>query len=135
MKLRLFIDTNVMIDLLAKRQPWYDDALMLFSLIYDEEYTGVVAPISYSTASYVLGKKLKFDELSKILRDFSSFMEISELNDTTVKRSIDASSTFTDIEDAMQYHSAIKSNCDIIITRNVNDFKGAEIPYLLPKIS
>ncbi len=130
---RIFIDTNVMIDLLARRIPFYEEAKLLFSLVDIGRYTAVIAPISFSTAAYLLGRKLSFEELSKQLRDFSAIVEIAGIDERIIKKSLSVSSQFHDIEDAMQHYIAIQANCDCIITRNVKDFINSDIPVYTPK--
>ena len=130
---RIFIDTNVMIDLLARRIPFYEEAKLLFSLVDIGKYTAVIAPISFSTAAYLLGRKLSFEELSKQLRDFSSIVEIANIDERIVRKSLSVSSQFHDIEDAMQHYVAIQADCNCIITRNIKDFIHSDIPVYTPK--
>ena len=130
---RIFIDTNVMIDLLARRIPFYEEAKLIFSLVDIGRYTAVVAPISFSTAAYLLGRKLSFEELSKQLRDFSSIAEIANIDERIVRKSLSVSSQFHDIEDAMQHYVAIQADCNCIITRNIKDFIHSDIPVYTPK--
>lgn len=130
---RIFIDTNVMIDLLARRAPFYEEAKLIFSLVDIGRYTAVIAPISFSTAAYLLGRKLSFEELSKQLRDFSSIVEIANIDERIVRKSLSVSSQFHDIEDAMQHYAAIQADCNCIITRNIKDFIHSDIPVYTPK--
>ncbi|MBO5015495.1 MAG: PIN domain-containing protein [Bacteroidaceae bacterium] len=130
---RIFIDTNVMIDLLARRTPFYEEAKLIFSLVDIGRYTAVIAPISFSTAAYLLGRKLSFEELSKQLRDFSSIVEIANIDERIVRKSLSVSSQFHDIEDAMQHYAAMQADCNCIITRNIKDFIHSDIPVYTPK--
>ena len=132
MKQTLFIDTNVMVDLLAKREPFYDAAKQLFSLVDRGKCAAVVAPISFSTTAYLLEKRLGYDALSQLLRQFASIVEIASIDEMIVRKSLATSSQFRDIEDAMQHYAAIQSECDIIITRNIKDFEKSDIPVMSP---
>ena len=132
MKNRIFIDTNVMIDLLAHREPFYLAAKKILSLVDMGIYTAVVAPISFSTASYLLGRKLNYEDLVQVLRQFSSIVEIATIDEFTVRKSLSVFSRFKDIEDAMQHYAAVNSQCDLIITRNIKDFLVSDIPVYSP---
>lgn len=132
MKKRIFVDTNVMLDLLAKRTPFREAAERIFSLYDSDVCVLVVASLSFSNAAYVLRHKLSFEETKESLRRFSSVVEITSVDEAVVRRSIDAECLFTDIEDAMQHYAAVTSNCDLIITRNVKDFKHSVLPVCTP---
>lgn len=129
---KVFVDTNVIIDLLAKREPFYEAAAKIFSLADMRRCTAVVASISFSTAAYLLERKLTYEELSHILRQFASIVEIAAIDERTVRQSLSTTSRFRDIEDAMQHYAAVHSECEAIITRNVKDFKQADIPVFSP---
>ncbi len=132
MKQKIFIDTNVMVDLLAQREPFYTAAKQIFSLVDIGKCTAVVAAISFSTTAYLLEKRLSYDDLTSVLRQFASIVEIASIDERTVRKSLSMSSKFRDIEDAMQHYAAIQSECDLIITRNVKDFTQSDIPVLSP---
>jgi len=70
------------------------------------------------------GSKIALEKIRK----FKLLCDISIMNGEVVDKAIN--SDFKDFEDAMQYFSAIATNCDLIITRNENDFKNALIPIL-----
>lgn len=130
--MKLFIDTNVMVDLLAHRQPFYEDAFMLFSLVDKKRIDAVVASMSYATTAYVLGRAASYEIVAQALRSFSSIVRIAAVDEKAVRKAIAEGSKFTDIEDAMQYHTALQASCDCIITRNKKDFKNADIPVFTP---
>lgn len=124
---RLFLDTNIVIDLLDKREPYYKDAVRLFSMAYYKQVELVVAPITYTTASYLL--RQHGPELVRNL--LANFRQLSHVA-TTDERVIDDSiaSSFTDFEDAVQYYTALKAKADIIVTRNGKDFVHSSIPVM-----
>lgn len=129
---KIFIDTNVMVDLLAKREPFYDAAARLFSLVDIGQCTAVVAGISFSTTAYLLERRMNYEDLSQILRQFASIVEIAAIDERTVRKSLSTTSRFHDIEDAMQHYAAVQSGCEALITRNVKDFEHSDIPVFLP---
>jgi predicted nucleic acid-binding protein len=127
---RLFIDTNVMLDLLGEREPFYNSAAILATLADKGKIKIFVSALSFSTVFYILSK---YESTGKIIEKFRKFRVISETVDLTNKIIDKAlTSDFTDFEDAMQYFSAIEKDCNLLITRNVKDFKMADIPVMTP---
>ena len=124
----LFLDTNIVMDLLDKRQPFCMDAARLFAIAYHKRVQLIVAPITYTTASYLLSKNNKSEEVRAILANFRQLVHVA----TTDERVIDdaLASRFNDFEDAVQYYTAIKAKADVIITRNGKDFAASKIPVM-----
>lgn len=131
--MKLFVDTNVMLDLIAHREPFYADATRLFSMAERGEIDAVVAAISFSTCAYVLENKMAYADLSLALRQFSSIVSVAAIDEKVVSRAIAEDSRFTDIEDGMQYYAAVQTGCNFIVTRNQKDFKNSDIPVMSTK--
>ena len=125
---RLFLDTNIILDLLGERSEFYEPAAKLATLADKGKIKLVVSPISYATVSYFLTKYSNAKIAKEALRKFKVISEISTVNETIVEKGLNSS--FEDFEDALQYFSAIDANCDIIITRNENDFKHSSLPVM-----
>lgn len=128
--MRLFLDTNVMLDLLGKREPFFESAARIISLADKGKATLAVSALSYATTDYFLSKMFGADKSVESLRKFKTISDIVALDEVIVEKSLN--SGFIDFEDGLQYFSAIKAECQYIITRNVKDFKNAEIPVLTP---
>lgn len=121
---KLFIDTNIVLDLLAKREPFYESSAKLFSLADRNVIQLSVSSLTFANTNYVLSK-LKFaSEAKEILRKFKLLVQIVSLSEKIVDLALN-DSAFKDFEDGLQYYSAIESNQDIIITRNQKDFKSS----------
>ena len=125
---RLFIDTNIMLDLLGERHPFYEAAAKLASLSDKKKLVLAVSPLSFATANYVLSKFAKAEVVKEKLRKFNILCEITKMDKDTIEKALN--SDFADFEDALQYFGAIESNCDILITRNAKDFKASAIPVM-----
>jgi predicted nucleic acid-binding protein len=130
MKDKLFIDTNVMLDLLGERIPYYDPIAKIATLSDKGKVKLVVSTLSYSTIFYLLSKFEKSGVIKEKLRKFKVISETSDLTDKIIDKGL--SSNFSDFEDALQYHCALKMDCNILITRNVKDFKSSAIPVMTP---
>lgn len=125
--MRLFLDTNIVIDLLDKREPYYKDAVRLFTMAYNKQVELVVAPISYTTASYLL-RHHGSEGVRNLLANFRQLSSVATTDERVIDDSI--ASLFADFEDAVQYYTALKVKADVIITRNVDDFALAKLPVM-----
>lgn len=130
MKTTLFLDANVVIDLLGERDPFYMAVARIATLADRGEINLVVSALTYPIVFYLLSKFENRELVKEKIRKFKVIAETSDLTDKIIEKGL--SSKFADFEDALQYHCALMMNCDIVITRNGKDFKGSEIPVLSP---
>ena len=127
----LLVDTNVVLDLLARREDFFIEAQELFTLSDHNKVQLNVSSLTFANTQYILSEQLKTPNARKILRKFKILGNVISLNDKIIELSLD--SDFKDFEDAIQYYSALECGADIIITRNQKDFKLAQIPVLTAK--
>ena len=128
--MKLFLDTNVMLDLLGEREPFYIPAAKIATLADKKKLKIIVSALSFSTVSYFLTKYEGLKTTKDKLRKFKIISTICELDDLIIEKGLN--SDFPDFEDALQYFSALRKECDIIITRNGKDFKKSQIPVMTP---
>ena len=124
---KLFLDTNIVIDLLDKREPFCYDAVRLFTMAYNKKVQLLVSPITYATASFLL-RKHGTEEVRRLLNNFRLLSRVTTTNEKTVDESL--VSQFEDFEDALQYYSALTAKAEAIITRNKKDFVNSLIPVM-----
>ena len=129
---RLLIDTNIVIDLLAKSDEFYDEAAELFSRADKKELELTISSLTFANINYILTKLKSPKEAREILRKFKVFVELLSLDDKITELAL-SDDNFPDFEDGLQYYSAIENQIDIIITRNKKDFKNSKIPVLTAK--
>ena len=128
---RLLVDTNIIIDLLAKREKFLTEAQELFTLSDKKEVKLYVSSLTFANTHYILSQSLKIDDSRKILRKFKVLVEVLPMDDKIIDLSLD--SDFKDFEDAIQYYTALENNLELILTRNLKDFKLSRIPVLTAK--
>lgn len=127
---RIFLDTNVILDLLAERKPFYDSIATVATLADRRELLLFTSPISFTTIDYVMSKfESKASVLIK-LQKFSILCKVAEANQETIDKGL--FSLFDDFEDAVQYQCALQAECDLILTRNGNDFRKSLLPVMNP---
>ncbi len=130
MKDKLFLDTNVVLDLLGERSPFYDSIAKIATIADKGKVKLIVSALFYSTVFYLLSRFEGNEIVKEKLRKFKIIAETSDLTDKIIDKGL--AFKFSDFEDALQYHCAIKMDCNILITRNEKDFKESEIPVMTP---
>jgi len=125
---RIFLDTNVILDLLGERIPFFDSIAKIATLADQKKLTLIVSPLSFTTVDYVLNKFESSESVLNKLRKFKILCEICAVNEEIIEKGVN--SDFKYFEDAVQYYTALQSDCSIIITRNGKDFQNATIPVM-----
>jgi predicted nucleic acid-binding protein len=127
----VFVDTNILIDLLADRPPFSKFAIELFDRAEKKQVNLFTSSHSYATIHYLLKKYIDEAELRTILLSLLDFIELIPVDLDIVKKSL--LSKHKDFEDAIQIFAANSlNNIDFIVTRNLKDFKDTGIVVLPP---
>jgi predicted nucleic acid-binding protein len=124
----VFADTDVILDLLAAREPHYIHAAELFSLADSGKLNICVSSLSFANLNYILSKQFSSDQARKKLLKFKTLVTVCNVSDKIIDLAL--ASEFKDFEDAIQYYTAAENNISILLTRNVRDFKKASITVL-----
>jgi predicted nucleic acid-binding protein len=120
----VFIDTNVIIDLLLDRKPFSDDSAMIFTLSKNKKIELFISAISVNNVHYILKKDFGDMETRKILIGLLKYLNVIAVEEEILKKAL--VSTIKDFEDAIQIYSADKvSSIIYIISRNTKDFKNS----------
>ncbi len=128
---QLFVDTNIVLDLLAQRADFFQEAQELFTRADLNKVELTISALTFANTHYILSKHLKLEETRKILNTFKVLVNVAPVDDKIIELAL--ASDFKDFEDAIQYYSALESKAQIIITRNKKDFKYAKIPIMTAK--
>lgn len=129
-KIKVLIDTNVLLDHLAKREGFYQDAATIFSLVEEGCLIGIVSSLSIVNCAYVLPKHYNSKDVLEKIRDMLHMFTISNIDASVLKQAVSISPY--DYEDAVQYLSARPYRPDLIITRDKRGFNDFEIPVMTP---
>lgn len=125
------IDTNVIIDFILKRQPFQVEATDIMEKCASKEIRGFIAFHSISNLWYIL-RKMPDNERRAWLVNICTCLNIVGASHDEVVKAIQ-NNAFKDFEDCLQERCAVGVNADYIITRNVDDFDGSEIPAISPE--
>lgn len=128
----LLIDTNIVIDLLAKRAEFYEEAAELFSRSDKNELILAISTLTLANTNYVLSKLTSPKQAREILRKFKVLVKVLSLDDKITELAL-SDDDFPDFEDGLQYYSAVENQIDVIIIRNKKDFKHSKILVLSAK--
>ena len=101
---RLFLDTNIVVDLLERREPFCHDAVRLFTMAYNKQVQLFVSPMTYSTASFLL-RKHGSKGVRNLLSNFRQLSRVATTNERTVDDAL--ASQFNDFEDALQNNDTV----------------------------
>jgi predicted nucleic acid-binding protein len=124
----VFVDTDIVLDLLGNRKPFYRHAAELFSIADRREIKIFVSSLSFSNLNYILSKQYSSIQARKILMKFKTLVTVLSVSDKVVELAL--LSDFKDFEDALQYFTALENEVNILLTRNLKDYKTAKIPIM-----
>ena len=128
--MNLFLDTNVLIDLIDKREPFYNDIAVITSMAENKDFKLAASSLSFVNTVYVVSRNVEEKLVLEALKKLRIICEVSNIDEIVIDKSL--ISNFNDFEDAVQYFSALHHKSEIILTRNKKDFKNSEIPTMTP---
>ena len=128
--MKVFVDTNVLLDVLAKREPFYQDAARIWSLAERGRIEGLVSAISFNNVYYVVRRASGRKSAEKALQLMRNVFVAVPLSVQILSQAIDGG--LADFEDAIQFHSAIHAEADCLVTRDADHFPATDLPILPP---
>jgi len=125
---KLLVDTNILLDLLGRCMPYFTEAAKLFTMAENKQIHISVSSLSIVNTHYILRKYKNEDETRNIIRNLK--LLVSELPVDKRITDLALNSRFSDFEDAIQYYTALEGKREIIITRNLIDYKESTLPVM-----
>jgi predicted nucleic acid-binding protein len=125
---KVFVDSDIVLDLLSGREPNSRYAAELFSLADQNSIKLYVSSLTFANVNYILSKQVSNGQARKLLLKFKTLINVLSVNDKIIELAL--ASDFFDFEDAIQYNTAIENGITTLLTRNLKDFKKAEIAIL-----
>ena len=127
---KVFLDTDVILDLLTERETHFAAAVELFLQIQDKTILAYTSPVIIANIFYILNRHFDRKKAIQSLIKLKSLVKVLNCGDRVIELAL--SSDFKDFEDSIQYYTALENNIDILITRNIKDYKTANITILTP---
>ena len=129
---KVLIDSDVILDALLDRKPFSEYATQILSMCETGEINGFLTPVIYSNLYYLLRRIAKHEKVIEKLKQLLKITKVLTMDQQVVKNALD--SGFLDFEDALQNYSAINhNNIDLILTRNLKDYKNSELGIFTPE--
>ena len=126
--MKVFLDTNVLIDFIARREDFYQAAANLINLGVKGEIELYTTPLTYATCIFIARKVLGYDGVVKAMQMLDDYLNVTTMNSVQCKNAL--FSSMPDFEDMLQFESAFAAGCDVIVTRNKKHFPQDAIQVL-----
>lgn len=128
----VLIDTNVLLDFLLGREPYFSNADRIIKLCAEQKIQGFMAAHSIPNMFYILRKDMSEETRREVLLNLCDILAIEATDSVKIIAAL-KDSAFRDLEDCLQSDCAGKIKADYIVTRNMKDFEISEIPAVLPE--
>jgi predicted nucleic acid-binding protein len=130
--MNVLIDTNVILDLLLRRIPYYENAAKI-SVLSEKGYIhGYISASAATDIYYVSQKELNDkDKVLELLKDILKTTHIASVTENHICEALELK--WNDFEDAVQYVAGRSISAEYIITRNPDDFISGEIKAISPE--
>jgi len=129
--MKVFLDTNVMIDLIIERNPFFEQIAEITTIAEKNKIELFTSSLSFVNTFYVASKVNPKELVLETLKKFRIICNVSIIDELNIDKSL--ISDFEDFEDAVQYNSAFYHECDYIITRDKKGFKNSKITIMNPE--
>ena len=127
----IFVDSDIILDLLCKREPHYAFAAKVFTLADYKELSLKTTSVVYANVFYILRKILGIEKAKEYLRMLRLIVGVLPVDEKIIDLALNSS--FSDFEDGLQYYTARENQISILLTRNIKDYKGKELIVQTPE--
>ncbi|WKN40800.1 PIN domain-containing protein [Tunicatimonas pelagia] len=128
---KIFLDSDVLLDLLLDREPFADDIVEIIEDATADNVSLCVSPISITNVNYIIGKLENQKKADSQTKKILEIVKVENVEQGIITKA--AHSKFKDFEDAVQNYCAEDAGHQIIITRNTKDYKESVLSILTPK--
>ena len=125
---KIFVDTDVILDLLARRLPHFHFSAVLFTFAEMKKLELYTSPLIFANTFYILRKQLGNEEAKKALRKLRVLVHIIDSSEAVVDKALNS-----DFADAIQYYTSQENGINILLTRNLRDYKNASLIVQTPE--
>lgn len=126
----VLIDLNILLDVLQKREPFYETSARLLAMIETGKIKGYIASHSITTLFYLIKKDRSIAEARAIITNLLQFLKVAAVDQSTIEQALNLD--YPDYEDAVQMISALQCKADYLITRNCKDYQPPLLSVMQP---
>jgi len=129
---RILVDSDIILDVLLERKPFYEHSAKILSLCEANEMEGFITPVICANLYYMIRRKVGHSGAKRTLTNLLRFIKVLTQNEQTIVQALESS--FNDFEDALQHYASVQQKLiNHIITRNTKDYKSSEISVMTPQ--
>ena len=128
--MKVFLDTNIIMDFCARRLPFFENASLIIDMGYRKELVLVVSSLTFINVAYILRKAYPQDLVMQKLANLAKICTVSPIDEEVILTGIRMKAK--DFENSVQYLSALRCGAEVIITRDAEGFKEFPIPSQTP---
>lgn len=128
--MKLWIDANILLDVLQNREPHVRSSSVIWKLCETEQAEGFVSVLTFANIVYIMRKEMSPKKIEEILRALSLIFKLVDLTASDLSHASELN--WDDFENAVQSTTAKRIHADYIITRNVRDFTKSKVPAFTP---
>src|SRR5712671_2715343 len=121
--MRVLVDTNVLLDVVVERKPFYTDSVAIWTLAEQGQLTGLVSAISFTNIYYIVRRLEDEKKARRALQLVRDTFQVADCDQQVINQAIDVK--VKDFEDAVQYVSAVRASADCLVSRNPGHFPTA----------
>jgi len=129
-KEKIFIDSDVLLDIIFQREPWFKDSQKILSLVEKNVFIGYTSSLIIANCYYLVSSNINNPIAAKTISKLRSLLRVLPFTDKEIGESLD--SDFRDFEDGVQYYIMSNNGLKTLITRNVSDYRKADITVFTP---
>lgn len=126
----LLVDINVVVDVLQKREPFYNASSQLLAAVESGKVKGFISAHSITTLFYLIRKDTSTSQARAVITNLLQILKVSAVDQETIEKALNLD--YRDYEDAVQMICALQSKADFLITRNTKDYQPALLPVMQP---
>ena len=127
--MKIVVDTNVIIDILCKREPFFEDSYNALNKCIDN-HTLIVSASAITDIFYIARKYIGSEKGKECIRNLLDLIKISDTRGADIEKAL--SSDVSDFEDAVVSAIAERQKAKYILTRNTKDFEKSKILSITP---
>lgn len=129
--MKIFLDSDILLGLLLGRELFLDDIKWILQLSLKKQYKLYTSSLIIANIHYLIARTENTRNADDKVNKLTTFLRILNVGEEEIKSSL--ASKFKDFEDGIQNFCALSSNMDIIVTRNIKDYKPSKLSILTPK--
>ena len=128
---RVFIDTDVVLDVALAREPFFSGSKTILAMAETNVIIGKISSNCIANIYYILRKSGGDISTRKFISNITKYITVITIDHQNVLEAL--KSNFSDFEDALQYYSAVVNQCEYIVTRNIQDYKNSKLIVRTPE--